>query len=469
MHNPPATIQVGDMLTQDEIEDVFDTGFGYRISGINPRRDEKDNRYILVFANKDGPYDDSVKHGQFEYIGEGLEGDQSEDSPGNSVLIDAISADVPVYFFYSETDKPDWEYQGQVDVLSYRHETRNGREVLVFTMAHQGNSPPARLTGLYLIPVNEEWRDWFRSSVETPHNFRQYGTMPPELAGIDQQRIWGTTETGSSKKQSAIDRMTQGDCVLFYHDGEFIAGGTVGRTFENPAVGDLLWNNPESRHIFTVEEFTTDVPTTERVWDMLGYTGRQVVQGFTRVSDDRISTVRNEYDSLEAALFGDSDDEPSTDAIEGAKTDLEEAIESEPQLRDDDPQHVETRRKARDRACELIRENYDNTCAVCGSNRESPNGAPEVEAAHIYPKAEGGRDDPRNGVALCRLHHWAFDTGWISFTDDHEIVVADASDRNGYHELKQLEGQSLRVPDIEDAAPHPIFLEQHRLYHGFEP
>lgn len=128
MHRPPDDLRVGDPLTQNEIEERFETGFGYRISGINPRRDDQNNRYILVFANEDGPYDDSVTQGQFEYIGEGLEGDQSEDSPGNSALIDAVSADFPVYFFYTKADIPGWEYQGQVDVRDYQFEERDGRQ-----------------------------------------------------------------------------------------------------------------------------------------------------------------------------------------------------------------------------------------------------------------------------------------------------------------------------------------------------
>ncbi|MDQ2052876.1 hypothetical protein RBH26_20755 [Natronolimnohabitans sp. A-GB9] len=94
-------LSVGDSLTQEEIEEAFNTGFGYRISGINPRRDDQDRRYILLFANEEGPYNDSVKQGRFEYIGEGLSGDQSEDSPGNSALIDARSSDIPIHFFYN--------------------------------------------------------------------------------------------------------------------------------------------------------------------------------------------------------------------------------------------------------------------------------------------------------------------------------------------------------------------------------
>lgn len=466
MHIPPEELEVGARLSQEEIEDVFNTGFGYRISGINPRRDDNDNRYILVFANEDGPYSDSVRQGEFEYIGEGLQGDQSEESPGNSALIDAISENFPVYFFYKVQDNAGWEYQGEIDVQNYRREEQGGREVLIFTMEHQASSD-AHAPGLYLIPVSDHWINKFRNSVEEPHSLQQYSDVPPQLEGIDRLRIWATTETDADKKQSAIDAMEPGDCLLFYHDGDFFAGGIVGRTFENPDVGELLWNNPESRHLFTVEEFTHDVPRIERVWDMLVYDGRQVVQGFTRVADERVEDIQREHGSLVSPLFGEEEREPSEDEIEREKSELEQAVESEPELTEDETQYVETRRRARDRAfTESVREAYDNTCAVCGAQRESPDGNPEVEAAHIYPLSEGGRNDVRNGVALCKFHHWAFDSGWLAFTDGHEIMVAEAPDKNGYYELKQLEEKSLHLPNNEAAHPHPIFLEKHREIHG---
>ena len=58
MRTPPPSIAVGDRFKKEEIEKAFDTGFGYQISGINPRRDGQDKRYVLLFANEDGPYDD---------------------------------------------------------------------------------------------------------------------------------------------------------------------------------------------------------------------------------------------------------------------------------------------------------------------------------------------------------------------------------------------------------------------------
>ncbi|WP_435067589.1 HNH endonuclease [Haloplanus sp. C73] len=304
MWTPPEGLSIGDRLSKDEIEEAFDTGFGYQISGINPRRDDDDQRYVLMFANEDGPYDDTVIRGQFEYIGEGLSGDQSESSPGNSVLIDAVSSDIPIHFFYQQSGNREWEYQGLVDVLAYETEERGGREVLVFTMEHQREA--------------------------------HHGT-----------------------------------------------------------------------------------------------------------------------------------DEPTQEVVETERTRLENATDSEPQLTDEET-YTEARRRARDTAfSELVRQAYDKTCAICGSSRETPNGNPEVEAAHIYPKQERGADDVRNGIALCKLHHWAFDTGWLAISDEYEILVKEAPDRNGYHEFKRLEDDKISLPDEEQAEPHPMFLTEHRQRHGF--
>ena len=137
MRTAPPGIDVGGRYDQVAIEEAFNTGFGYQISGINPRRDSQDRRYVLLFANEDGPYDDSVTQGKFEYIGEGLSGDQSESSPGNSVLIDTVTSGTPVHFFYQDSGVSGWEYQGLVDVLDYRLEQRGGRQVFVFEMKNK--------------------------------------------------------------------------------------------------------------------------------------------------------------------------------------------------------------------------------------------------------------------------------------------------------------------------------------------
>ena len=138
VQTPPPALEEGDRLSQEDLEELFDTGFGYQVSGINPRRDENDDRYVLLFASEDGPYGDDVSAGRFEYVGEGLEGDQSKSSPGNATLISAIDEDIPIYLFVGPEEETGWVYQGPVEVLDYEFEERDGRQVLVFTMEHVG-------------------------------------------------------------------------------------------------------------------------------------------------------------------------------------------------------------------------------------------------------------------------------------------------------------------------------------------
>jgi putative restriction endonuclease len=54
----------------------------------------------------------------------------------------------------------------------------------------------------------------------------------------------------------------------------------------------------------------------------------------------------------------------------------------------------------------------------------SPDAKSLVDAAHIVPFAVSHNDDPRNGLALCKNHHWGFDAGWFSASDDRRVVVS---------------------------------------------
>jgi hypothetical protein len=194
-----------------------------------------------------------------------------------------------------------------------------------------------------------------------------------------------------------------------------------------------------------------------REWlQVLGFVKRE--DGVNRITERGLELTRQEVDS-----------ENETEAqVQRRKTELEQELDSEPQLTSETEQFTDSRRRVRDQAfAELVKEAYNQTCAVCGSSRETPAGNPEVEAAHIYPKEHGGADDVRNGLALCKLHHWAFDSGWLSLTDEHEIMVKEATDHTGYHEFKQFEGERIDRPDEEQTEPHPQFLEKHRQIHGF--
>lgn len=86
-----------------------------------------------------------------------------------------------------------------------------------------------------------------------------------------------------------------------------------------------------------------------------------------------------------------------------------------------------TRRLARSSAFrKLVSGYYGGRCALCGQGLVTASGVSEAEAAHIVPRGKRGQDDARNGLALCRSHHWAFDKGmWGVLPSGAVFVRAD--------------------------------------------
>ena len=116
-----------------------------------------------------------------------------------------------------------------------------------------------------------------------------------------------------------------------------------------------------------------------------------------------------------------------------------------------------------------VREIYNYQCVICAKSRFDILGNPEVQAAHIYPKSKDGSDDPRNGITLCRLHHWAFDGGLISLSDDLRVlVVSKIKEDENYQEIWKYEGKQIIEPAQLEFKPESLFLKAHRELYGFE-
>lgn len=167
--------------------------------------------------------------------------------------------------------------------------------------------------------------------------------------------------------------------------------------------------------------------------------------------------------TMEHLEIGPAKFEALSESVAGSHED------SEPPLTDDEDEFTEVQRRVRSSAFpKTVKAAYDAQCAICGKSRDSPDGTIDIEAAHIFPKRENGRDTVQNGLALCRLHHWAFDSGWLAVTDDYRILVADRPDLEGYEEFASLENESLTLPTKTEHRPHAKFLAAHRERHGFE-
>ncbi len=67
---------------------------------------------------------------------------------------------------------------------------------------------------------------------------------------------------------------------------------------------------------------------------------------------------------------------------------------------------------------------YEHRCAFCGVRILTADGHTAIEAAHIIPWHVSHNDDPRNGLALCRLCHWSFDEGLVTLTPSYQIKLS---------------------------------------------
>lgn len=154
------------------------------------------------------------------------------------------------------------------------------------------------VTRLYIVPVGENWIDHFEQTVSSPVSVPE--RVPEDLQRETEARIWGTTE--GRQKRTFFEEMEPGDPLLFYNDGEFFAAGRVGTAFENPSVGETLWENKESRFIYTVEDYQEISVSRERVATLLGYEEGWAPYRFLRVSQDAVNSLLQQYNSIEEAF-----------------------------------------------------------------------------------------------------------------------------------------------------------------------
>ena len=88
-----------------------------------------------------------------------------------------------------------------------------------------------------------------------------------------------------------------------------------------------------------------------------------------------------------------------------------------------------------------------------------------LDAAHIVPHASSGPSTVPNGLALCKIHHAAYDHDIVGIRPDHVIQVrTDMLDEvDGpmlRHGLQEIHNQKLYVPRRPADRPAAEFLER---------
>jgi putative restriction endonuclease len=112
---------------------------------------------------------------------------------------------------------------------------------------------------------------------------------------------------------------------------------------------------------------------------------------------------------------------------------------------------------------ERVLNSYASRCAMCEVQLEL------VEAAHIVPvQVPGSTDETSNGLALCSLHHLAYDKALVTVTDDYHVLVSRREKRRlreiGQHEGMESLVENLRtlilLPSDEIDHPHVNYLRR---------
>lgn len=114
---------------------------------------------------------------------------------------------------------------------------------------------------------------------------------------------------------------------------------------------------------------------------------------------------------------------------------------------------------------------YSNKCAFCSIQLKL------IDAAHILPVAHDESNDyTSNGMALCALHHRAFDNALITINNEYETLVsrdkintlkAIAHDGGLDNFLEKLRPQIELPPAVNDR-PHTTFIEKANELRGWK-
>jgi putative restriction endonuclease len=114
---------------------------------------------------------------------------------------------------------------------------------------------------------------------------------------------------------------------------------------------------------------------------------------------------------------------------------------------------------------------YGHRCAMCGVQLRL------VEGAHILPVSEAGSTDKTsNGIALCIMHHRAYDRGLVTFDQQYQIHVSSrqiAELQLSAHDggISQFAGQLRQVVHLPPAAsdrPLKPYIKKANALRGWE-
>ena len=110
---------------------------------------------------------------------------------------------------------------------------------------------------------------------------------------------------------------------------------------------------------------------------------------------------------------------------------------------------------------ERVLQAYREQCAICRLRHSEL-----LDAAHIIPDTEPeGEPVVSNGLALCKLHHAAFDRQFLAIRPDYVIeirrdILEESDGPMLLHGLKEMHQKKIVLPTVSEHRPNPMFLEK---------
>jgi putative restriction endonuclease len=115
---------------------------------------------------------------------------------------------------------------------------------------------------------------------------------------------------------------------------------------------------------------------------------------------------------------------------------------------------------------------YGHKCAFCQIQLSL------LDAAHIIPVASpDSTDEVVNGVALCKQHHYAYDSNLVSFNENYRIEISDTRVRTltalhkigGLVDFRGAMGRLIQLPRNRHEYPNPNYIRRSRRIRGWQP
>jgi putative restriction endonuclease len=102
---------------------------------------------------------------------------------------------------------------------------------------------------------------------------------------------------------------------------------------------------------------------------------------------------------------------------------------------------------------------YQNRCSICRLRHTRL-----LDAAHVLADAEGGEPVVTNGIAMCKIHHAAFDADIFGIDTSYKVgvrpdVMEELDGPTLRYTLQEINGSQIELPTRRAARPNPELLE----------